>query len=79
VPRPSPNSGLSDVESMQPTAPLSYHRLRGTFVPVFCSPATVAPRFSGAAHAYGGDMNGLIYLVGLIVVVLFILSVLGLR
>jgi hypothetical protein len=53
--------------------------LRGTFVPVFCSLAIVASRFSGVARGYGGDMNGLIYLVGLIVVVLFILSLLGLR
>jgi hypothetical protein len=34
---------------------------------------------SGPARGYGGNMHGLIYLVGLIVVVLFILSFLGLR
>ena len=34
---------------------------------------------SGPARGYGGTMNSLIYLVGLIIVVLFILSFFGLR
>jgi hypothetical protein len=41
--------------------------------------ATVAPLFSVQGAITEATMNGLIYLVGLVVVILFILSVLGLR
>jgi len=55
---------------------------RGTFVPVppFWGLAS-GPRVSWSRRAEPKEavMNGVIYLVGLIVVVLFILSFLGLR
>jgi len=55
---------------------------RGTFVPVppFWELAS-GPRVSWSRRAEPKEavMNGVIYLVGLIVVVLFILSFLGLR
>jgi hypothetical protein len=57
----------------------SYDRLWGTFVPLPRSAATVAPLFQSGARIPEATMHGLIYLVGLIVVVLFILSFLGLR
>jgi hypothetical protein len=53
--------------------------LWGTFFPVFRSAATVAPGFPVRRADTEATMHGLIYLVGLIVVVLFILSLLGLR
>jgi hypothetical protein len=49
----------------------------GTFVPVPRSRATVAA--DSRAGADGGDMHSVIYVIGLIVVVLLILSFLGLR
>jgi hypothetical protein len=55
-----------------------YHRLRGTLVPVLRSGAT-APDFRSGARIRRRQMNSVIYLVGLIVVVLLILSFFGLR
>ncbi len=51
--------------------------VRGTF------PLTIRfawePRHSGCIHCEGELMNGLIYLVGLIVVIMAVLSLFGLR
>jgi hypothetical protein len=47
--------------------------------PIARSKAIVAPPNSGPAHCKEATMHSLIYLVGLIVVVLLILSFLGLR
>jgi hypothetical protein len=42
-------------------------------------PFAVASRAASGAQTRGRAMNGIIYLVGLIVVIMFILSFLGLR